>query len=133
DRRAMAQGSANGVEQRTQDAGTHPVEPVPQFFLIHASAVVNRGQGQENGPIQQIGARCQILNAVDKNGPGGVEQLLLVVGVQFACAEATAGRQAAQGVRQVRLDAGQVVESDDPSIGCCNHQVSVVAGRLAQR
>ena len=77
------------------------------------------GQGQKERPVGEIGAGDDILDAVENDRAGSVEQHLVLVGVELADREAAAARQPAKRVGEPRRQGGQIVK--------CQH-MAVVGG-----
>ena len=85
----------------------HPIrgEAVPEeecaryTALLRAAPILrDRLERQKQGPVGEIGPGDDVLDAVQDHRPAGVEQHLVLVGVELAHSEATAGGEPAQGV-----------------------------------
>ena len=50
-------------------------------------------EGEENGPVGEVGSGDNVLNAVENHRARGVEQNLVLVGVELAYRETAARRQ----------------------------------------
>jgi hypothetical protein len=75
---------AHRIEQRPQQARTGELEFLPKFLLRPPLYLREGGQGQKEGAVGEIGTADDIFDAVEDDRAGGVEQHLVLVGVELA-------------------------------------------------
>ena len=87
----------------------------------------DRLQREEHGAIGQIGPRNDVLDPVEDHGPGGVEQHLILVGIELAHSKSAAGGKTAKRVRYPRRQARHIVESKHMDVAGSDEQVAILA------
>ena len=90
DFRQRSQTVACCIEQCPQEAGTGELERPPNLILRPALRFRYRWKGQKERPVGEIGTGDDILDAVKNDGTSGVEQRLVLVGVELANGKARA-------------------------------------------
>src|SRR5215212_9488010 len=66
--------------------------------------------------VEEVGAGCDVDDAVQDRGAGGVEQGLLVISVELAGPEAPACVEPAEGVGELGRQPREIVEGDHPRV-----------------
>jgi hypothetical protein len=70
------------VQQSPQYAWTRQLELSPKFAFGSAFLVGNAWQGHKYRAVCQVRARNDVLDPIEDNGPGGLENHLLIIRVQ---------------------------------------------------
>ena len=122
----------HGIEQHAKDTRALGLERRPKFGLRTAALLGDRLQRQEDRSIGEVGPGHDVLDAVQDHRPGGVEQHLVLIGIQLAHGEAAAGRETAERVGNPRRQARHVVEGQHMAVGGGDEQVAVLARQGAQ-
>ena len=92
-----------------------------------AALLRDRLQRQEHGAVGEVGPGHDVLDAVQDHRPGGVEQHLVLIGVELAHREAAAGREPAERVGNPRRQARHVVEGQHMAVAGGDEQVAILA------
>ena len=128
---AAAQRASDSIEDCTKDQGCPPVGLAPVLRLGSPLRLRNRLEHNLDHASREISARSQIGNAIQHDRAGALEDDLFGVAVMLARAEAGAGRERAQGVRQPMRDLRHVVEGEDMAVAGGDDQIVLVARRQA--
>jgi hypothetical protein len=108
DRRLRPSTTASSSTPRIPRA--FDLEGGPEFGLGTAALLRDRLERQEHGAVGKIGPRHDVFDAIQDHPPGGVEQDLVLVGVELAHGETTASREPAERAGDPRWEARDVVE-----------------------
>ncbi len=92
-----------------------------------AAFLRDRLQRQEHGAIGEIGPRHDVLDAVQDHRPGGVEQHLVLIGIELAHREAAAGGKPAKRVGNPGGQARHIVEGEHMAVAGGDEQVAILA------
>ena len=73
DVRQRCQSTAHRIEQRPEQARMSELEGVPKLLLRPSVRLRYRPKGQEYRTVGEIGARDDVLDAVENDGASGIE------------------------------------------------------------
>lgn len=110
------QTTGDGVEKGTENLGTLLAERVPQVMFGPPLTLTDCLEGDEDGAVGEVGPADHVLDAVEDNGSGCVEENFVPVGVELAGGKPAAGSEATEGVGEPPGKIGNVVEGEDMSI-----------------
>src|SRR5262249_52043033 len=88
----------HGIEQSPEDARSRDLKLAPKLGLWSPLGVTDRRKRQEDSAICEIGPADYILNAVEQDRARGLEQHLLVIGVELAHREAATAGEATKRI-----------------------------------
>ena len=83
--------------------------------------------------VGEIGAGDDILDAVENDRAGGLEQHLVLVGVELAHREAAAARQPAERVGEPCAAGGQVVKGQHMAVVGGDEEIALLARQRPDR
>src|SRR5439155_6306089 len=109
------------------------LELPPKRSLRPALPFGNRCEHQQDSAVRKIGTSNDLLDPVENDGSGGGKQDFVLIGEQPTRRKSTAARQAAEGVRQPRRQAAEIVEGEDVAVAGSNEQLALMARESPHR
>src|SRR5262249_9326893 len=97
--RQHLQATHCGVKQGAQYARSRALELTPKLALRAPVLLPNWLQRQKNAAVGQVAPADDVRDAVHQRGAGGLNQDLVIVGIELTHRKTAAARQATQRIR----------------------------------
>ena len=104
----------------------------PELRLRATALLGDRLKRQEDGAVGEVGPLHDVLDTIQDDWPGSVEQHLVLIRVELAHRESAAGRQAAERVGDPCPQARDIVEGEHMTVGGGDEQVAILARQCPQ-
>src|SRR5215471_6928138 len=114
------------IEERAKNMRSGELELPPKRSLRPVLSFGNWSEHQQDSAVRKIGTSNDLLDPVENDGSGGCKQNFVLIGEQPTGRKSTAARQTAEGVRQPRRQAAEIVEGEDVAIAGSDEQLPVI-------